>query len=30
LNMAAYDVEQGDAIHPGDPVVVDRYTPALG
>jgi hypothetical protein len=26
LNMAAYDVEQGDAIHPGDPVVVDRYT----
>jgi formate dehydrogenase subunit gamma len=25
--MAAYDVEQGDAIHPGDPVVVDRYTP---
>ena len=25
--MAAYDVEQGDAVHPGDPVVVDRYTP---
>ena len=24
--MAAYDVEQGDAVHPGDPVVVDRYT----
>ena len=27
LTMAAYDVEQGDAVHPGDPVVVDRYTP---
>ena len=25
--MAAYDVEQGDAVHPGDPVIVDRYTP---
>jgi formate dehydrogenase subunit gamma len=24
--MAAYDVERGDAVHPGDPVVVDRYT----
>jgi len=26
--MNAYDVEKGDAVHPGDPVVVDRYTPA--
>ncbi len=26
LTMAAYDVEQGDAVHPGDPVIVDRYT----
>ena len=25
--MAAYDVEQGDAVHPGHPVIVDRYTP---
>ena len=25
--MTAYDVEQGDAVHPGDPVIVDRYTP---
>ena len=25
--MAGYDVEKGDAAHPGDPVVVDRYTP---
>jgi len=24
--MTAYDVEQGDAVHPGDPVRVDRYT----
>jgi formate dehydrogenase subunit gamma len=24
--MAAYDIEKGDAVHPGDPVVVDRYT----
>jgi len=24
--MAAYDVEHGDAVHPGDPVIVDRYT----
>ena len=24
---ARYDVEQGDAVHPGDPVMVDRYTP---
>jgi len=22
-----YDVESGDSVHPGDPVVVDRYTP---
>jgi len=21
-----YDVEKGDAVHPGDPVQVDRYT----
>jgi len=21
-----YDVEKGDAVHPGDPVKVDRYT----
>ena len=26
--MKAYDVDKGDAVHPGDPVVVDRYTPA--
>jgi formate dehydrogenase subunit gamma len=26
--MAAYDVEKSDAVHPGDPVIVDRrYTP---
>jgi formate dehydrogenase subunit gamma len=25
--MTAYDVEKGDAVHPGDPVKVDRYTP---
>lgn len=24
--MAAYDVQQGDAVHPGKPVTVDRYT----
>src|SRR6201991_1553623 len=24
--MTAYDVEKGDAVHPGDPVKVDRYT----
>src|SRR5208282_1318338 len=24
--MSAYDVEPGDRIHPGDPVIVDRYT----
>jgi len=24
--MTAYDVESGDAVHPGDPVKVDRYT----
>lgn len=24
--MAAYDVERGDAVHPGKPVTVDRYT----
>jgi formate dehydrogenase subunit gamma len=22
-----YDIESGDSVHPGDPVVVDRYTP---
>ena len=27
LTMPAYDVQRGDAVHPGDPVVVDRYTP---
>lgn len=26
--MSAYDVESGDSVHPGDPVTVDRYTPA--
>jgi formate dehydrogenase subunit gamma len=26
--MSASDVERGDALHPGHPVVVDRYTPA--
>jgi formate dehydrogenase subunit gamma len=26
--MTAYDVEPGDAVHPGDPVKVDRYTGA--
>ena len=26
--MTAYDVQPGDTVHPGDPVVVDRYTPA--
>jgi formate dehydrogenase subunit gamma len=25
--LSAYDVEPGDKVHPGDPVVVDRYTP---
>jgi formate dehydrogenase subunit gamma len=25
--MEAYDIQKGDAVHPGDPVVVDRYTP---
>src|SRR5271165_6122551 len=25
--MSASDVERGDALHPGHPVVVDRYTP---
>ena len=24
--MTAYDVESGDAVHPGNPVTVDRYT----
>jgi formate dehydrogenase subunit gamma len=24
--MTAYDVETGDKVHPGDPVIVDRYT----
>jgi len=24
--MKAYDVERGDAVHPGNPVIVDRYT----
>lgn len=24
--MTAYDVETGDAVHPGDPVTVDRYS----
>jgi formate dehydrogenase subunit gamma len=24
--MSAYDVEPGDKVHPGDPVIVDRYT----
>jgi formate dehydrogenase subunit gamma len=24
--MSAYDVEQGDEVHPGNPVTVDRYT----
>jgi formate dehydrogenase subunit gamma len=24
--MSAYDVEQGDKVHPGNPVTVDRYT----
>jgi formate dehydrogenase subunit gamma len=24
--MSAYDVEQGDSVHPGKPVTVDRYT----
>jgi formate dehydrogenase subunit gamma len=24
--VSAYDVEPGDKVHPGDPVVVDRYT----
>src|SRR5471032_1319622 len=24
--MTSYDVEPGDAVHPGDPVKVDRYT----
>jgi len=24
--MAAYDVQRGDAVHPGKPVTVDRYT----
>jgi formate dehydrogenase subunit gamma len=25
--MSAYDVERGDAVHRGDPIIVDRYTP---
>ena len=25
--MTAYDVQPGDRVHPGNPVVVDRYTP---
>ena len=25
--MLAYDIQKGDAVHAGDPVVVDRYTP---
>jgi len=25
--MQAYDIQKGDAVHAGDPVVVDRYTP---
>ncbi len=24
--MSAYDVEPGDKVHPGDPVIIDRYT----
>jgi formate dehydrogenase subunit gamma len=24
--MTAYDIEPGDKVHPGDPVIVDRYT----
>ena len=24
--MTAYDVEPGDKVHPGNPVIVDRYT----
>src|SRR5215467_10146316 len=24
--MMAYDVESGDQVHPGNPVIVDRYT----
>lgn len=24
--MTAYDVQSGDKVHPGDPVIVDRYT----
>jgi len=26
MTTTPYDVEAGDAVHPGDPVVVDRYT----
>ena len=26
--MTAYDIEPGDAVHPGDPVTVDRYSGA--
>ena len=26
VTMSAYDVEPGDKVHPGDPVIVDRYT----
>ena len=26
--MTAYDVQPGDRVHPGDPVIVDRYTTA--
>ncbi len=26
--MNAYDIERGDRVHPGNPVIVDRYTPA--
>jgi len=26
--MTAYDVDPGDRVHPGDPVIVDRYTRA--
>jgi formate dehydrogenase subunit gamma len=27
--MSASDVDRGDALHPGHPVIVDRYTPAV-
>ena len=26
--MTAYDIEPGDKVHPGDPVIVDRYSTA--